>query len=226
MLTGLLKLSDVVSENPGLLLVLEHFKIPLGFGDLTVQEVCQRHQITGRLFLTICNLCCCKDALFIDAQRFDSADAHQVLKYLKASHAFFLNEKIPRLKLIIEQKYLESPADKYSRVIKKFVQDYATEVFEHMNYENTIVFPYVESLLQKQKQDSAYNINQFKRHHTNIEDKLKDLKNLLIKHVPPEYDSVVRRHILFELNELAHEINIHDYIENHLLIPLVEYLEK
>jgi len=174
----------------------------------------------------ISNLYCCKDTINIDARQFNAEDALQILNYLRASHIFFLEEKIPRLKKIIEQKYLEYPEDKYSRVIKKFVQDYATEVFEHMHYENTVVFPYVESLLQNKKRKSAFHINHFKKHHTNIEEKLVDLKNLLIKHLPPEYDSVVRRRLLIELNELENEINIHDYLENHLLIPLAEYLEN
>jgi len=217
---------EIVSDNPRLLLVLERFNISLGFGDLTIHEICESYNITERLFLMVVNLYCCKDVAMIDEQRFDTNDALQVLKYLKASHIYFLDEKIPRLKMIIELKNTKSPDEKYSKVINKFVNDYASEVFEHMNYENTIVFPYVESLLQKKTHDQTYNIDQFKKHHTNIEDKLIDLKNLLIKHVPSEYDSVVRRQILFELHDLELDINVHDFIENNLLIPIVANLEK
>lgn len=226
MINGLLKMYEIVSDNPRLLLVLERFNISLGFGDRTIREVCEKNHVNVQLFLTIANLYCCKDAVTIDARRFDRSDAFLVLEYLKASHVYFLDEKIPQLKKIIEAKEAKSPKEKFTRIINKFVHDYADEVFDHINYENTVVFPYVYALWQNQRWDQSYNMEQFKKHHTNIEDKLIDLKNLLIKHVPPEYDSVVRRQILFELYDLEWDINVHDFIENNLLIPLVENLEK
>ncbi len=219
------KLFDVVADNPWFLLVLEGFNIPLGFGEQSVRRVCARHNVSVKLFLTISNLYCCKKAVTLDAERFDKNDAELILEYLKKSHTYFLDEKIPRLKRIIEEKSAAAPDEKYTKVINKFVHDYADEVFEHINYENTVVFPYAAALLQNRDRDSSYNMQKFKKHHTNIEEKLTDLKNLLIKHVPPEYDNVVRRQLLLELYDLEHDINVHDFIENHLLIPIVEKLE-
>ncbi len=226
MTNGQVKMYDIVSTNPRFLLVLEYFNIPLGFGDQTIQEICKKYNINEQLFLTISNLYCCKEAVAIDACHFDKSDAFLILEYLKAAHVYFLDEKIPRLKEIIEKKIANSPEEKYTKLVNKFVHDYADEVFEHMNYENTVVFPYINSLLQEQERDKTYNMEQFRKHHTNIEIKLVDLKTLLIKHVPPEYDSVLRRQLLFELYDLERDINIHDFIENWLLIPIVEKLEK
>jgi len=225
MISGQLKMHDIVFDNPRILLVLENFNISLGFGEQTIQEICEKYNINEDLFLTIANLYCCKETVTIDVQYFGATEAKQLLQFLKSSHTYFLNEKIPQLKMLIDQKAEKSPSEKYSKIIKKFIHDYAAEVFIHMNYENTVVFPYVESLLKKQKRNTTYTIDQFRKHHSNIEDKLIDLKNLLIKHVPPEYDSVVRRRMLFELYDLELDIGIHDYIENNLLIPIVERLE-
>ncbi len=226
MISGLLKMYEVVSDNPRFLLVLEYFNIPLGFGDLTIQEICEKYNVNKQLFLTISNLYCCKEAVNIDARHFDKRDAFLILEYLKASHIYFIDEKIPRLKRIIEEKSTNSPEEKFTKLINKFVHDYAEEVFDHINYENTVVFPYIDALLHEQERDRAYNIEQFRKHHSNIEVKLADLKNLLIKHVPPEYDSLVRRQLLFELYDLEQDINVHDFIENNLLIPIIERLEN
>jgi len=226
MINGLIKMYDIVSENPRYLLILEFFDIPLGFGDQTVREICKSNNLNEHLFLTVLNLHCCKEAVSIDISNYGKADAHQVLKFLKASHIYFLNEKIPRLKKLIEEKITSSPEDKYTKLINKFVHDYAGEVFEHMNYENTIVFSYVKSLLLDEDKVPTYNIDQFKKHHTNIEEKLTDLKNLLIKHIPPEYDNLIRRQLLMELHTLEQDINVHDYIENNLLIPIIEKMEN
>ncbi len=223
MINSQLKMYDIVFENPRILLVLENFNISLGFGEQTIQEICQKHNINEYLFLTIANLYNGKKTTAIHIPHFDAAEAKQLLQFLKTSHTYFLDEKIPKLKRLIDQKSEKFPNEKCSIIIKKFIHDYAAEVFIHMNYEDTIVFPYVEALLQKQ--ETTYTIDQFRKNHSNIEDKLIDLKNLLIKHMPPDYDSVVRRRMLFELYDLEHDINIHDFIENNLLIPIVKRLE-
>jgi len=225
MIKGQMQVYDAVFDNPKILLVLENFNISLGLGENTIQDMCKQYSINERLFLTIANLFCCKQCITLLTDHFDRNDAFHVLQFLQRSHTYFLDEKIPKLKLLIEQKAATSHGDKYSLIIKKFINDYATEVFEHINYENTIVFPYVESLLKNQE-DMTYHIDQFKKHHTNIEDKLIDLKNLLLKHIPSDYDSIVRRRIFFELYDLENDINIHDFIENYILIPIVERLEK
>lgn len=225
MINGHMKMFDIAHDNPLVLLVLEHFNIPLGFADQTIAQLCQQHEISERLFLTFANLFCCRNDVILQHDHFDATDAGQILEFLKTSHRYFLDEKIPKLKAIIGEKMSASPDDKYSKLIKKFILDYADEVFEHINYENKIVFPYVEALLQKKQLQAAYHIDEFKKHHSNIEDKLIDLKNLLLKYVPPDYDSSIRRQMLFELYALEHDINIHDFIENHLLIPLVQRLE-
>lgn len=225
MIHAQLKMFDIAQYNPMILLALEHFNIPLGFGDRTIKEVCEEYHINEHLFLTFVNLFCCKDDVVLNHAAFGDIEALQILGFLKTSHRYFLDEKIPKLKMIIEEKMEKSADDKYSRLIKKFILDYADEVFEHINYENTVVFPYVETLLQNRKHPGSYHIDEFKKQHSNIEDKLIDLKNLLIKHIPPDYDSVVRRQMLFELYALEHDINIHDFIENSLLIPIVQRLE-
>ena len=226
MITENMKIFNTVFKNPQILMVIERFDVPMGFGEKTFKEMCSEQNIDEYLFLTIANLYCCKKDVSISPSDIEKINADQVLQFLKNSHTYFLDEKIPRLKALIDEKTEKSPNDKYSLIINKFINDYATEVYEHMHYEDAIVFPYVESLLHPKSQTlQKYNIEKFKKHHSNIEDKLTDLKNLLIKHIPTDYDSVVRRQMLFELHDLEHDISIHDFVENNLLIPFVERLE-
>jgi regulator of cell morphogenesis and NO signaling len=224
MILGHSKMYDVVFKNPRLLLILEFFNIPLGFGDQTVYEICKKYHIDEQLFLTFFHLYCYTETVTIDVGHYGKTEAMMVLDFLTSSHEYFLEEKIPRLKAIIKTKSTKED-DKDTKIIKKFVHDYADEVFDHITYENKIVFPYVRSLLQEPEKDQSYNIEQFKKHHTNIEVKLTDLLNLLIKHVRPEYDNTIRRQLLFELSDLERDIHVHDFIENNLLIPVVKKFE-
>ncbi len=224
MITGNHNMSNVISQNPRILIVLENFNIDLGFEEKTVDRVCQDYNINTQLFLAIANLNCNHEQIKLYDIHIALQDLEYILSYLKNSHVYFLNEKIPALKKLIDGKLQMNPDERYTRLIKKFFDDYSREVFEHMNYEDRIVFPYVNKLLAKQN-DSTYAMKEFKKHHSDIEIKLTDLKNLLVKYVPPEYDSVIRRKILYMLFELEHDINIHDHIENNLLVPIVEKLE-
>lgn len=62
--------------------------------------------------------------------------------------------------------------------------------------------------------------------HDNIEDKLFDLKNLMIKYLPPTEDYSLSNAILYELFRLERDLGDHSRIEEKVLIPKVEAIEK
>ena len=50
------KVRDLVEDNNQLLLVLNRFHVPFGFGDKTVCEICEEHDIDCPTFLAIADL--------------------------------------------------------------------------------------------------------------------------------------------------------------------------
>ena len=50
------KISEIVRENPSILLVLEHFGIDDVLKDKTVTQLCHEYDIDEFLFIIICNL--------------------------------------------------------------------------------------------------------------------------------------------------------------------------
>lgn len=72
----------------------------------------------------------------------------------------------------------------------------------------------------------TYSVTDYREHHSDIEEKLTDLKNLLIKYLPIRDDQQLRRRLLFNLFELEFDLAIHSEIEENMLIPLVEHMEK
>jgi regulator of cell morphogenesis and NO signaling len=116
--------------------------------------------------------------------------------------------------------------------VEKFFKEYFDEVTEHLDYENQIVFPYVIALNDKIINSKEpfnpvkYSVEQYKEHHNDIEEKLSDLKKLLIKYLPQKKDHVLRRKLLQSLFELEYDLNIHSQIEDFILIPLVAQMES
>ena len=68
-------------------------------------------------------------------------------------------------------------------LILKFFDAYVAEVRKHMDYEDMNVFTYVENLVAGNR-ESGFRISQFARRHDQIDAKLKELKNIIIKYYP------------------------------------------
>ena len=113
------------------------------------------------------------------------------------------------------------------RLIDKFYDDYDNEVTSHFQYEEEVVFPYIEDLLSKgQNGNSEYRISLFEHNHGNVNEKLNDLSNIIIKYLNKDYASQLRFEILGEIHDISNDLMKHSNIENKLLVPLVEKIEK
>ncbi|MDD2513485.1 MAG: hemerythrin domain-containing protein, partial [Proteiniphilum sp.] len=115
------------------------------------------------------------------------------------------------------------------KLLEKFFNEYFAEVLEHLDYEDSIAFPYFITLLNNGKAEEKgkrYSSKEYGRHHTDIELKLQDLKNLLLKHIDIEDRLDLRRKLLFALYELEFDLYIHSLIEENILIPSGALIEK
>ena len=123
------------------------------------------------------------------------------------------------------EKIVENGDASVQAILKQFYADYKQEVWNHFEYEEDTVFPYIRQLLND-KSKPNYQIDQFEQNHSNIEDKLADLINIIIKYLPGKLRTADRISMLQDLNALSADLNRHALIEDKILVPFVEYLEK
>ena len=71
-----------------------------------------------------------------------------------------------------------------------------------------------------------FRISKFEDNHSNIGEKLNDLKNIIIKYLPEEYSSPLRFEILKDIYDIENDLRKHSLIENKLLVSLVQKIEK
>ena len=110
-------------------------------------------------------------------------------------------------------------------MLQRFFDVYKDEVINHFDYEENVVFPYIQNL-PKHKNDKSYSIDQFEKNHSNIEDKLSDLINILIKYIPENVAQQERIDALADIFILVADLNKHTLIENKILIPYVVKIEQ
>jgi regulator of cell morphogenesis and NO signaling len=219
-----MKMSDLIVENPKILMLLQHFEIDFTVKDKSVEQLCKDNKIDLAVFLVFGNL---YNGFFPDKNEINALeDIPTIIRFLKNSHRFYKHDKYPELKSFLVQLNERQNSDDI-QLIEKFFNDYFVEVLEHLDYEESIVFPYIFRLIEDGKISKKLNFSakEYHDHHSDIETKLTDLKNLLLKHISLKNDFSLRRKFLFSLFELEFDLNIHSLIEDKILLPLVGKIE-
>ncbi len=218
-----MKMADLVASDMSLLSILQRLDIALGFGEATVADVCAQHGISADLFLMICNIYSFRDYR-PQIETLTDDDIRSITTYLRASHKFYSTICLPALHNNIHRMVKE--LDEISRkLIDKFYDDYDNEVTSHFQYEEEVVFPYIEKLLNDKK-GGEFRISLFGHSHGNVNEKLTDLSNIIIKYLNKEYTSQLRFEILSDIHSIGNDLLKHSDIENRLLVPLVGKIEQ
>ncbi len=217
------KMSDLINEDHSLLLVIGRFGLSFGFGDKTVKEVCQLNDIDCPTFLAIVNFLS-KGNIEMDTV-YDNISIPSLIDYLRNSHAYFLEFKLPAIRnKLLEAVNAPDQNLPYGVIFTKFFDEYVSEVYKHMNYEDKVVFPYVLALLEGKK-DPAFSISDFEEHHNEIESKLIELKNILIKYYPAKGNNYLLTEVLFDILSCEIDLASHSHVEDYLFVPAIEAIE-
>ncbi len=228
-----MKMADVIHLNYYLLSVFYRFNIGLGFGEKSVEQVCNQNHVNTDFFLEIANA-------FIDRDYFPSDELQNfplsvIVDYLRATHRYYTEEKIPELTNLL-QTLINNVNQSGLTMIFRFFEEYLDEFNKHIEREENKVYPYVlqlETDFNRKKTTKTflnkyneYRIQNYEQDHDDIEEKLFDLKNILIKYVPAMDNYHLVHQILSKLFRLEKDINDHSHIEDKVLIPKVKKLEE
>ncbi|RGM29239.1 hemerythrin domain-containing protein [Bacteroides sp. OM08-17BH] len=217
------KMSDLICDNYSLLMVMSRFGLSLGFGDKSVKDVCEAQNVDYRTFLAVAN--------FISEEQYsysaddDSFSIPALMDYLKRAHAYFLDFNLPAMRRKLIEAIDCSRDNDVAYLILKFFDEYAKEVRRHMEYENEAVFTYVEQLLQGKLSDK-YNIATFASKHNQIDTKLKELKNIIIKYYPEKENNNLLNAVLFDIFNCEQDLASHCQVEDYMFVPAVAQIEK
>ncbi len=215
------KLAELILEYPDLLDALDHLNITLGFGEENLKEITDRYRINFEAFMVIIHTYCNR----LSPEKIIKKEAlGDLLVFLKNSHNDFKQKQIPELKKLIAL-FAEEVSPKQGKVLISFFDGYIKEVYDHFEYEDITVFPYIKAILEN-RQTSGFAIHEFEKNHTDIEQKLFDLKNILIKYIPEESDSEYRKQILRYLFDFEKQLYFHTKLEDQVLAPSVKKVEK
>jgi len=216
------KLSDIICDNYSLLQVMSRFGLPLGFADNTVEEWCEANQVHGETFLAVVNFVAHPKEVSTDLA---GISVPALMDYLKQSHHYFLDFQLPNIRRKLIEAIDCSAENEVAYLILKYFDSFVNEVRKHMDYEDMDVFQYVNSLLEGRK-NPDYSISMFARDHDQVDAKLAELKNIIIKFYPPRGNGYVMNAVLFDIFTCEQELASHGQVEDGLFVPAVYQLEK
>ncbi|MBE6300983.1 MAG: hypothetical protein E7085_03880 [Parabacteroides distasonis] len=212
------KMRDLVKDNNTLILVMGRFGISLGFGDKSVRDVCRIQNVNENTFLEVVN--------FVSDREYNykSISLPSLIGYLKKAHEYFLDFNLPNIRRKLIESIDCSGTNDIALLIVKFYDEYVTEVRKHMEYENEVVFSYVEQLSQGFL-NRSFSISNFAGKHSPISNKLKELKDIIIRYYP-EKNNYLLNSVLLDILLCEQDLTSHCMIEDLLFVPAVIRLEQ
>lgn len=216
-------MSDLICDNYSLLMTMSRFGLSLGFGDKNVKDVCEAQGVDYHTFLAVANFINEESYTYDEEECGFSLPA--LMDYLRRAHTYFLDFQLPAIRRKLIEAIDCSGSDGVAILILKFYDEYAKEVRRHMEYESDTVFNYVAELLQGRLSDS-YNIATFSSKHNQIEAKLKELKNIIIKYYPEKENNNLLNAVLFDIFNCEQDLASHCQVEDYMFVPAVAGLER
>lgn len=215
------KMISLIRDNYDLLQALGSFGISLGFGDKTVKETCEDNGVDTYTFLAVVNFTING---YGDFENDEQLSVPTLMRYLKASHAYYLDFQLPFIRRELQESLTEG--DPVGQLIMRFYDAYAHEILQHMKYEQKTLFPYVQSLLDG-KPVNGYSIETFSKHHGAADKKLRELKLLIIKYLPS--DGLRNNQLTATLHDIYDNevwLRQHAQVEDSIFVPAIRRLEQ
>ena len=205
--TEKMELHDLIEQNVRILLLMEHFGTGFTVADLTIEELCRLKDINPKIFTYFCNLYNGNyDVAYKPENR---EDIIQIISFLENTHCYYLSEMYPEIKYYIKELAKINQTDDI-KLVEKFFESYFQEVKKHLEYEQKKLFPALRDGVLPQNKHVKIN-------HGDIETKIADLKNLLLKHIRLNDNNGMKRKLLTAILEFQFDLNIHSIIEEKLL---------
>lgn len=212
------KMRDLLRDNAMLLPAFSRFGIAFGFGEGTIADVCNDNNVDIDTFITVCNL--------LSGYQFDSnrISLPSLMGYLKRAHTAFLDIELPKIRKNLINAIGNPESDEVASLLIKFFDEYALEVRGHMEYENDVVFAYVDQLLAGDTTHD-FNISKYSGSHSDTVTKLNELKDIFINHYSQK-DNMRLSDALLDIIICGRDLMSHFEVESKILIPSVEQLES
>jgi regulator of cell morphogenesis and NO signaling len=172
-----------------------------------------------------------------NAREFDAFPIPLIVDYIQRTHIYYLEKKLPEIEqsIVLLSGHYESQHP-ILVALQNFFHHYVKDLSEHIHAEETTLLPYL-GLLQEANANTAgfsrflltrgeYSVGRFLSEHHDTEDELKDIRQTIRLYEPPTTNESLYRILLSQLQTFEQDLSVHAHIEEEVLIPKAQAMEK
>lgn len=169
------------------------------------------------------------------AEDFASFSLEAVLEYLRRTHVLYVYKRLPEIaqSIHILQTGYDEP-DILLQALDVFFKHYSKHLIEHIETEENSLFLYVDKLIKLRSQGELICrdciqtgiLSQFDHDHDDTELDLRHVRGVLRSFLPTAENQTPYRILMNRLRNFELDLHVHSRIEEEVLIPKAEELEK
>lgn len=213
LLSSSTSLSDALKREPALIPVVNRFGISLGTGDSSIDSVCKAKGLDTNFFLTILNTFANEE--YFPERQLKTINPAIIVDYLRLTDESYLKFQIPNIERHFNSLLQRSGSRNNLKLMKSFFDEVKKDLIEHIDFDLHRWFVGITSLTLP-----TITIPDGK----SIEDKLSDLRNMMIMHLTGEYDSNLCYAVIVAIIAFEKDFKQNNRIRNRILYPL--YIES
>lgn len=220
-------LADVVLAEPSVLPVLNRLGISLGLGDTTVEQAASALTLDPQFLVTILNTY--TDVDYFPERAFSAFSLEQMVGYLNKTYVYYTRFLLPNIDRHFSLLMATVDAEQSNlNVIKAFYEQVKEELLHRIAADVNEWFP---SVLKHAKQASPLEPETplpaaDDDDSESLENKIDDLKSMLVIHLKGDHDSNLAYAVLVAINNLQHDYRKNNRLRNRILRPFDNLLKS
>lgn len=230
-----IKIADVVSENIRTADIFKKYGIDFCCGGgISIAKACEKKNVDVDMLMRELKRI---DDKVMPSQNFNKWELDFLVDYIVNTHHAYVLEAIELLEAY-STKVAKVHGEHHPPVLEidRLYQIVKAELLQHMQKEESILFPYIKQLVKSKKENcplinspfgSIQNpINMMEVEHENAGDTLKEIASLSMSYSPPEWACNTFKALYAKLNEFEQDLHLHVHLENNILFPKAIEMEK
>lgn len=165
-----------------------------------------------------------------DLDSFTGFELREILDYLKKSHNEYLTIWFPQIEALVNEVKTDLGVNDVTLTLKSFVVNYYNELTNHINFEEKVLYNFVEKLLQGNyvEKEKVFVLNHFlETHNHDVSDELVLIQKVIINKDPSLQDHPKIKTLFEKLNLIENDLAVHGMIEDELLISKIHnYIQE
>lgn len=235
MITEETTIKDIVTGSPELAFVFERFNLCPAYNEGNIKEVSTRYDIEPGFLIKV--LKSFEGSIHVQDE-FRDVPIQAIMDFLSKTHDYYLDKKLPEIEQSFYHLFLQyKDTHPLLILLSNFFIAYKKELTKHIQREEEILFPYIQSLIKARCQGfksdelleimKSYSIGTFIAEHNDMESDLANVRKVIVDYSPAySITPFPYRIFLIQLHLFENDLRKHAQIEDEVLVPKALRLEN